>query len=304
MESGKYSFIETQNETQKIEHSVEKYLISSLIGNVCECSDRLMDICEENMEKIGEGEYLKIMNTLRDIRRHIVSKKIVEYPIYPLRLQQENVFEYSSILDTISRMYHCKDVSAINKTYTLQCEISFEIVFVVKPLMELRLSDIESIRVRYIVSIDTKRKVIGGWKELVFNMYNAIRECFKKEDGITNRDILVSSIETSESCSNVINKYNTNNDGLWEKTKEKILDIHTYDRMMPMFESRENDLLLNTFTLRKNNKESRKMKENVYKVVHPINNKENMYYVPLYESDDNVCGSAMNIRLSITAKKC
>lgn len=303
MESGKYSFVEIQNETQKIEHSVEKYLIPSVIGNICECSDRLMDICEENMEKIGEGEYLKVMNTLRDIRRHIVSKKIVDYPIYPLRIESQNVFEYSSILESISRMYHCKDVSPMNKTYTLQCEISFEIVFVVKPLMELRVSDIESIRVRYIVSIDTKRKVIGGWKELVFQIYNAIKGSLKQEDGITNRDILVNSVETSESCSTVINTYNTNNDGLWEKTKEKILDIHTYDRMMPVFETSKNDLLLNTFTLRKNNKESRKMKQNVYNVVHPIHNKENMYYVPLYESDDNVCGSAMNIRLTIVAKK-
>lgn len=304
MESGKYSFIERQNEREKIEHSVEKYLIPSVIGNICECSDRLLVICEENMEKIDEGEYLKIMNTLRDIRRHIVSKRIINYPMYPLRIEEENKFEYSSILDIVSRMKHCKDVSTIDKTYSLECEIIFQIVFVVKELMEMRVRDVKSICVRYVVPIETKRKVIGGWKELVFNIYKGILISLKKECEVSNRDILVSKIETNERFGLILNSFNTNNDGFWEKTKKKILDIHTYNRMMPLLKSRENDLLLNTFTLIKNKKESIKMKENVYNVFHPFLNRENMCYVPLYESDDNVCGSAMNMRLSIIAKKC
>jgi hypothetical protein len=55
---------------------VEQHLLSPFIRCVVEGTNNLLEFGEDNVDKLGEGEYLKIMNYLKDIRRHLVTQEI------------------------------------------------------------------------------------------------------------------------------------------------------------------------------------------------------------------------------------
>lgn len=61
-----------------IVHSVPEYLIPSFIGNVCDGTDELLEIAEENIDTINEGTYLRLMNIAAQIRRHIRSSQVIQ----------------------------------------------------------------------------------------------------------------------------------------------------------------------------------------------------------------------------------
>lgn len=55
---------------------VEQHLLAPFIRCVVEGTNNLLEFGEDNVDKLGEGEYLKIMNYLKDIRRHLVTQEI------------------------------------------------------------------------------------------------------------------------------------------------------------------------------------------------------------------------------------
>lgn len=65
-------------EHENVVHSVERHLLGPFIRNVIEGTEKLMEFGDDNVEKLGEGEYIKMMNILRDIRRHVSSVPVTD----------------------------------------------------------------------------------------------------------------------------------------------------------------------------------------------------------------------------------
>lgn len=58
---------------EDIIYSVESHLLPPFIRSVVDGTEKIMEFADDNVETLGEGKYIKLMNILRDIRRHLSS---------------------------------------------------------------------------------------------------------------------------------------------------------------------------------------------------------------------------------------
>jgi len=297
-----YNYVD---EDKKIEYSVEKYLIPSLLGNVCDGTDKLMELYDSIMEKMDEGEYLKCMNILRDIRRHIVSKEINTYPTYPLDGNGLIVFDNRIVEESVKQSKYFRNVNDDNSEHSLYVMVCIELVFGL--YNEYNEYTTDRLHIKYKINIGkTKRKIIGGWNELACILIESVKRSLQEECENNAREKIVEALETSSNCSSHLNRYNRNHEGLWEKTKDSILKKESYVELSAYLKISNRDMPIECFSLKRNEKKTKKVlsSTSVYSVYHPIHKRENYLNTVLYLSENGLYKVSMNIKLDIVSIKC
>lgn len=269
-----------------ITHIVPDYLISSFIGNVCENSEKLMEFIEDNMESLGEGKYLYLMNILRDLRRHIETEERENYIIYPrintIKEMDHKLEDYSNML-----CYYLRN----NNDYLgfgiplVPVKIRIYVKFHLDTFNILNHSELDRLTLTSILHLDTTRKIIGGWKQLVIDTYNGVFSLLIEESSdeyLCFREKLISVFETREDSSILLNHFNRSYDGYWETIKRNIMDVNTFKH--PKMAQGTIEQPLNHFTLIKNKKKSNNDIQ-LYNVKHPQTKNNNYCYFNLNNQD-------------------
>lgn len=283
--------------SKKVKCKVESYLANSFLKNVYDGTDQLLELVDDNMDKLGEYEYLKILNILRDMRRHVQVKNTNTYTLYPKSVNRAELyrrcfFNVNYIDNILNDMKHFKNLSITNCILT-RIKIKFIVQFQLKINNELD-SD-TSITIHF--DRKTTRTVFGNWNELIYNLYLGFIQSMNQkysDNNLSWKQQIVRSMSVLSEVSDTINSWNNKHNGLWKTLKKKIVDTqYSEDNLLYL----HNYVRLYHYDMFKLVKD--KLDFNLYKVFDFHKKNENYRYISLYKDNATKKEVFMNVKIHI-----